>query len=239
MRMGLLDAPAPLFTWLDDHLAALLPPLLRLLLWGAAAGVVSMLLYRAISPQAAIARGKAELLTARRELDRYDGSFEGAWPLMRRLLHVALRQVGRTGWPGLIASVPVLFVLVWLSNAYGYAFPPSGSAPQIDTMPTQYDTRWVDEPTPRILVNQGGRLLADVRLDQPVPVVHKPRWWNFLLGNPAGYLPEDAAVDSIRIDLPAKHYLAFGPDWMRGWAPSFFVALVIASLALKVLARIE
>lgn len=237
--MGILDAPAPLFNWLDDQLAGLLPPVLRLLLWGVVAGVVSMLLYRAISPQASIARGKAELLAARRALDGYDGDFEGARPLMRRLLRVAVGQVGRTGWPGLLASLPVLFVLAWLSNAYGYAYPAPGSAPRIDTTPAQYETQWLAEPTPRILVNEGAQVVADVPLQRPVPVVHKPRWWNVLLGNPAGYLPRDAAVDHIRIDLPPKQYLAFGPDWLRGWAPTFFTALLAASIALKVLARIE
>ena len=237
--MGVLDAPAPLFSWLDAQLAGLLPPLLRLLLWGAAAGIVSMLLYRAISPQASIARGKTELQAARRALDGYDGDFEGARPLMHRLLHVALRQVGRTGWPGLLASLPVLFVLAWLSNAYGYAYPAPGSAPHIATVPAEYEAHWLAEPTPRILVNEGARVVADVPLARPVPVVHKPRWWNFLVGNPAGYLPDHAVVDHIRIELPPKHYLAFGPGWLRGWAPSFFMALLVASIALKVLARIE
>jgi hypothetical protein len=236
--VGLLDLPAPLLGWLDAQLGSLLPPSVRLLLWGAAAGAVSMLLYRMVSPQAAIAHGKRELLGARRALDEHRGSFDEAQPLLRRLLRLALRQVGRTGWPALLASLPVLCLLAWLSSAYGHTFPAPGSAPRLETVPAALAAEWVETSPPRIALDAGGER-ADVVLAAPVTLLHKRRWWNALIGNPAGYLPAAAAADLIRIELPHREYMAFGPAWLRGWPPLFFSALLAASIALKVLARIE
>jgi hypothetical protein len=236
--MGLLDLPAPLFGWVDAQLGGVLPPAIRLLLWGAVAGVVSMLLYRVLSPQAAIAHGKRELLGARRALDGHRGSFDEAQPLLRRLLRLALRQVGRTGWPALLASLPVLCLLAWLSSAYGHTFPAPGSAPRLETVPAALTAEWVQASPPRIALDAGGER-ADVALAAPVTLLHKRRWWNVLIGNPAGYLPAATAADLIRIELPRREYVALGPSWLRGWAPLFFTALLATSIALKVGARIE
>jgi hypothetical protein len=245
--MGLFDAPAPLFAWLDALLATVAPPLLRLVLWAALAGLLSMLLYRALSPQRRIARGKTDLAAAQKALDTYDGNLRDAWPLMRHMLATALRQVGRTGGPALLASLPLVCMLAWLSTAYGYAYPQPGVSPRIDTEPAQLEAQWVDprrtgapvDEPPRILIAQEGRIVADVGLPAPVRVIHKRQWWNWLLGNPAGYLPGDAAVDHIRVELPHREFLAFGPGWVRGWELTFFIVLVAVSVAVKLLLRIE
>jgi len=72
----------------------------------------------------------------------------------------------------------------------------------------------------------------------PVGVVHQRRWWNALLGNPAGYLPP-GPVDAVEIDLPRREYLPFGPGWLRGWIPLFFAVVIAVSLLLKVLWRLH
>src|SRR3546814_11655026 len=81
--MGLLDLPAPLFGWLDGALGHLMPATARLILWGIAAAILSMVLYKALSSQERIAVTKAKAAEARRTLDGYDGEFAGAWPLIR------------------------------------------------------------------------------------------------------------------------------------------------------------
>ncbi|HSH42852.1 MAG TPA: hypothetical protein VK973_12080 [Arenicellales bacterium] len=242
--MGILDAPAPLLAWIDAQLAGLAPPAARIAAWGVLGGVVSMLAYRALSPQERIARGKSAIAVARRELDVYDGDFAGAWPLIRRLLGLSLAQVARSGWPAVVASLPLLCLLVWLSNAYGHRFPAAGAAPEIHTQPPRYQTQWRQsdhggEP-PRIAVLDGnGRMVAKVALEKPVAVVHKRRWWNALVASPADYLPADGALDSLRIELPRREYLPFGYDWLRGWETVFFAFLLATSIAMKVGLRIE
>jgi hypothetical protein len=72
-----------------------------------------------------------------------------------------------------------------------------------------------------------------------VPVVHKRAWWNLLLANPAGYVPDEALVSRVELALPGRRYLAIGPDWLRGWEAAFLVPLVIASLLLKLVFRIH
>ncbi len=67
----------------------------------------------------------------------------------------------------------------------------------------------------------------------PTPVLHKRQWWNALIANPAGYLPEDAPVESLRLGLPSHEILPLGPDWMRGWLFTYFVLLIDASLGFK------
>ena len=243
--MGLLDLPAPVFAWLDDYLGLLAAPAFRLVLWGVAAAVVSMLLYRAISPQGRISRAKAEAVQARRALDGYDGEFAGAWPLMRRSMGLAMRQFGLVLWPAVAASLPILCLIVWLSTAYGHAFPRPGAEVEVRTFPNQHSARLVSKegaapPVPRIQVDDGnGRTISDVVLQAPVSTVHKREWWNALIGNPAGYLPDASPVDRIEVDLPRREYHQLGPWWLRSWEALFFSALVIGSIALKVGLRIH
>ena len=52
--MGLFDWPAPAFTTLDDLMGDAIGPFGRVLIWGLLCAVVSMVLYRVLSPQTRI-----------------------------------------------------------------------------------------------------------------------------------------------------------------------------------------
>lgn len=248
--MGVFDAPAPLFAWIDTQIATAIPPLGRLILWGIVAALISMGLYRTLSAQERIGRTKVKLAQLRQRLDTYEGDFADAGPLIGSLLRTALQQVGLVAWPAILSSLPLLALICWLSTAYGYAYPAPGSVPAIQTMPSQLRSEWIEgtrnatlpdyQPPPRIVVtdhNQG--IVADVSLLAPVPVIHKWQWWNVLIGNPVGYLPSNASVDWIKVVLPDKEYLGFGPHWLRGWEMPFFISLIVVSIAVKIWWRID
>jgi hypothetical protein len=244
--VGVFDLPAPLYAWLDVQASAL-PPAARLAAWGVLAGLVSMGLYSLFSAQPRIRRGKQEIRQAQQALDAYDGELAGGWPLIRRLLSLALGQVGRVTGPTLLASLPLLSLLAWLSTTYGHQYPAPETAPEIHTTPPYLNAVWVDDrqddapylQPPRVVITDPSRrVVADVMLHSPVSVIHKRQWWNLLIGNPLGYLPGDAPVERIRVELPRRTYLSFGPQWARGWEFGFFLPLVAASLALKIGARI-
>jgi hypothetical protein len=61
--------------------------------------------------------GQSQCIAARTALDRFDGEFGDAWPLIRAVLGTALRQLALITWPAILSSLPVLALLVWLSNA--------------------------------------------------------------------------------------------------------------------------
>lgn len=239
---GVLDLPAPLFGAVDALLAGVLPPLARVALWGVVAGAGSMLLYALISPQARIAHGRRELVERRRQLERYDGELHAAMPLVAGLLRQALGQVGRTAWPALLASLPLLALMAWLSTGYGHRYPDPGSAPAVSVDPSGPAPRWLaptaDTPPRILLADAAAPALLDLWLQAPVTRLHPPRWWNCLLANPAGYLPAQGGIRELRIDLPRRELLAVGPAWMRGWELAFFTALLATSVLVKRLARI-
>lgn len=238
----MLDLPAPLFAAADAALDGVLPPLARVVLWGAVAGVASMLLYALISPQARIARGRQQLRERRRQLERFDGELGDAMPLITGLLRHALYQVGRTAWPALLASLPLLALMAWLSTAYGYRYPDPEQPPAVSVEPPGPVARWL-APTattpPRILLTDpAGSAVRDLWLQAPVTRLHPPRWWNHLIANPAGYLPPGSGVREVLIDLPRRELLPVGPAWMRGWEVAFFTALLTTSVLVRRLARI-
>jgi hypothetical protein len=72
-----------------------------------------------------------------------------------------------------------------------------------------------------------------------VPTIHKREWWNLLLGNQAGYRPDNSQLERLALDLPPKQYLSVGPDWLKVWHVPFFGVLLLASLAINVAARVE
>lgn len=238
--MGLLDLPAPLFGWIDASLTDV-PTWLRLILWGALGGAASMWLYGVISPQERIARSKREQLEARRRLDGFDGELADAWPLIRRLLGLSLGHVGRVIGPALVAALPVVFLLVWVSTAYGHRFP-IDDAPAVEVQPTTLQGRWVEaaDRTPRVAISNGRHgTVSEVAVAAPVPVIEKRQWWNVLIGNPAGYLDEAGPAERLRISLPRQQIIGAGPDWLRGWEVPFFAAVLVISLILKRALRIE
>jgi hypothetical protein len=242
--VGLFDLPAPMFAFLDHGFGVVAPPVVRLVLWGLIGAVVSMGAYWLLSPQRRIAEAKARALEARRELDAYDGELSGAWPLMRRMLRAALRQLGLVTAPAVLASLPVIAMLAWLSTAYGYALP-AGQAPvDVHTVPDGFQARLAPSQMPAaehqiVVTDQEGRVIERIPMAAPVSTIHKRQWWNSLIGNPAGYLPDQAAVDRVELDLPERQYLSIGPTWLRAWYVVFFASLLVGSLAIKFAWRIE
>lgn len=244
--MGVLDWPAPLFTQLDA-LIDFLPPALKLALWAAIGAGLSMAIYKAISPQQQVALAKAEAKAAKRMLDDYDGELSGAWSLMGRAIAAALRPIQLELTPALVASLPLLAMIAWLSTAYGYRFPDIGSPVAITVTPQQFKAQLLGQkpyggqasPAQRLLViDPGGATAAEIAVSAPVSTLEKRRWWHFLIGNPAGYLPEGSVIERIELSLPAQEILPLGPPWLRGWGPFYFAVLILFSLAIKRLWKI-
>lgn len=238
MNRGLLDAPGPLYAAADRGLAHVLPPTARLIVWALLGALVSVLLYRALSPQARVAQAKARVRELRARLDAHDGSFEQAMPLLRASIGASLRQVRLVLPATLLASLPVLTLLIWLPENYGHQLPTPGQSPQVQVVPAGLDARWEHDP-PQVTVLDRGQPVAQVPVTRPVTRVEKQRWWNALVGNPLGYLPADGPVQRLNIALPPQQYVGFGPDWARGWTAVFMSALLVASLATQRLARVE
>ena len=74
---------------------------------------------------------------------------------------------------------------------------------------------------------------------RPPVVVKKAVWWNWLYGNPAGYLRAGADLQEIDLAVPPLEVVGAGPSWLRGWEVVFFASTIVASLVVKRLARID
>lgn len=117
--MGLLDLPAPALSAVDGLLSPFLPPVTRLFLWAAVGAVLSMELYRLLSPQSRIAATKQAFDVARRRVSGFDGEFEEVWPDIRRVILLALRRIALVFPATVVASLPLVFVILWLDGHYG------------------------------------------------------------------------------------------------------------------------
>jgi hypothetical protein len=239
--MGLFDLPSPAFSWVDHWLTAFLPPLARLVLWAALGALVSMELYLLSSPQRRIRALKLMLQRAQRRAAEYDGEFREVWPLIGRTLSLASRRVAVVLPATLLASLPLLAFVVWLEGAYGGAFPEPGEPVEV-TVLGAYEARWIHQAAgerhrAEVRDHRGDPVL-EIAIAAPAPVVHKRHWWSVLIGNPAGYLPDDAPVDRIEMKLPRQHFLPVGPTWLRGWEAVFFPALLVFALIFKAVRRI-
>lgn len=251
---GLFDLAGPIL----DRLALLLgwlPGLLQLAVWALVAAIVSMGLYGLTSRQGELTELKPRIAAAQRALIDYDGPMGGLWRLMGGQFRLIGRQLWLTFWPAVLGSVPVLFLLVWLSNHYGNDLPPPGEPVRVTAQaapgarlptlrwdgvttadgaaPGAWQLPWPSAAAPARLVDAGGTTFVTLPTATATPVVHQRRWWNVLIGNPAGYLPTPGPVEAVSIGLPAQQFLPFGPGWLRGWLVPFFTLLVACSLAIK------
>ena len=252
MNLGLLDLPGFLLAPADRLLSLLhVPALLRVFVWGALVGYAGMWIYRRWSPQQRIAELRVELADAQRRLAAYDGEFSGLLPLIRTQFGLALRQMRLTAGAAFLAAAPILLVLPWLSNQYDRQFPETGAPVQVCVKPATASAalRWspadlsadengcwqVSWPGPGHAsdLQENGGVVLRLPTAIPVVIVHKFHWLNWLVGNPAGYLADASAADSVHLNLAPIDLLPWGPGWLRGWEAAFFLSALIVSLWLR------
>lgn len=249
--MGIFDWPAPAFNWLDALMADQFGPLGRIIAWSVICAIVSMALYAVLSPQNRIKKVKADVAQSRKAMVEDDGEdFGEGMRLAKAQLGHSLKLVGVILIPAVVASLPALSMLVWMDEQYGYTCPMPGTQTTISALPSdahveQIGTRPVSEnggacPIVRVSTNTDtGKSDIVIPLQAAVPVIGHQQWWNILIGNPAGYLPANSPIEQIRFDLPAQEIIHFGPNWARGWELTFFVMLIVVSVAIKKGFRIE
>jgi predicted AlkP superfamily phosphohydrolase/phosphomutase len=258
---GYLDVAAPALSWADDTLLGWLPVWARVILWAALASLLSMAVYRLTSRQETLAQVKAQVVETRAKLQGFEGEFDELWPILRRNLGLAGKQLGLTFVPAMIAGLPVLFILAWMSNAFdarapapgetvtvtltpaeGRTLPPvtwQGEGRAVETAPAAWSVTWPQPGRTLRLEDSDGTRLLTLPTTAPVRTVAQWEWWNRLIGNPGGYLPSPGDVAAVHLGLPQPTVLPFGPDWLRGWLPTTLLVLVALSLFLKVRWRLH
>lgn len=258
--MGFFDLPAPLFAGIDGVLAMLMPAMLRLVIWGIFAGWLTMIVYRRFSNQEKIGTLKTLQKQRQKDITQFDGEFAELLPIIRHTLALGFRQLGLALGPALLATVPVFFIVIWVAGEYGYVTPAAGSEVFLSIEPAGSEVHW--SSTTQVGINAGGWVinwpaqgqsltmhegmtgegqppLLVLPLERAIPIIHKKRWWNWLMANPLGYLPENGNTDVIQIDLPEAVIIDSGPAWIRGWMFSFFMAFLLSSIGLKLLLRLD
>lgn len=255
METGLFDIAAPLLELVDAGLAGIFGDTARIIVWAIAAGAASMGLYWLTSPQRKIEQAKSDSIEARKALSSYDGDFDGILPLAARSLTTSFRHFGLALGPALLGSLPVIFMMAWMSGNFGYQRPDTGEDIEIKAIgrtaalswsrdvqgsnADKWTVRWPSPNRPISLRDPSGVSLVSLPLSHPVPIKHKHVWWNAFFANPLGSLPDDAPIDAIEFDLNPKVFLPFGPAWIQGWEALFIVFVLVASVAIKVIFRIR
>ena len=255
MNLGLLDLPAPLWDLIDGALDAIgIPALVRVTVYAVASAWVSMAIYRRTSRQQELTTLAAESRALRAELAEYDGEFSGLMQRVRRLMRLSARHLRLSFTPAMLGGLPLLLVLPWLSNTFSYSMPTPGAA--ITVVPEQLavpatSLRWLPDDANWDADLQGWRIVwpdpatplrltngetSIVQLPPPAAsdVIHRRLpWLNWLIANPAGYLPDAAPMQALQLDLAPRPLLPWGPSWLSGWLAVYFFVLIVASLWLR------
>ncbi len=255
---GLLNLAYPLLDAFDWALG-FLPTALRVVALGVLSGAVAMGLYVLLSNQARLRAAKEEIRGIRVALNAAKDDFAETMRLSRRNLAASFRLLGVTLGPALLSSLPLLAIIGWLAAHYGYAVPAAGTPVPVAFLPAAADgvaveppaalqgepkaspaLRWPAEgqPPPRF-VDARGPFYEGPPADLPATTVHKRLWWNWLLGNEAGYLRPDAAVDELAFALPPRVLVPGVPSWLGGWEAVYFLTVLVTSLAIKIGFKIE
>jgi hypothetical protein len=247
----------PYLNLVDGWMATVFSELVRVCLWGFAAGILSICLYAAVSNQREIAKLKAEARSCRSRLLDPRLDEEDFARLTKTNLKVSLNLLAWVIWPALLSAVPVLIVAVWMNAFYSYTAasgdnPVSlqlipnlpavsiGSQPG-DSIPGE-NLIWI-EPSQyegRLFIAVAGQaIFSGNPFEPPTPVITKKHWWHVFIANPAGYLAHESPIDELQIGLPRKKFLANAPDWGSGWETPFFISVFIAALGIKLALRLE
>ena len=255
MDGGIFDLPAPLFDLVDRVFAIALPDALRVVVYGALAGAVGLLIYARISPQKRLrefgdkqAALMIELVTEKQE-DWWD-----VGGLVEKWLRVTWDRFVFMLLPAIVALLPMLFMMPWISDRFEAVTIAPGTEvcarPEpAGTLVTQlkwnggdvawdearqcWRLRWPDLAHPLVLV-EGSRELTRLPWPAPGRLIHTNESRARFAVNPAGYLPLMGSLNSLEIDEAARTLVPFVPRAIGGWEPLFFLAALASSVWLKI-----
>jgi len=252
--MGLFDLASPALDFIRLSLLSGLPGAVQIALIALVSAVVTMGLYVLCSNQDRIEKAKNDAKAARKELSEYDGEPDGLGPVAAQSVKASFKHLGYTLWPALLASLPILFILVWLSNTYSYHPPEPGAKLAITVHPAEAELITPSlmpvegEPGAFTLVWSGtetelfdgnAAAIATLPVDLTFAIIHKKGWFNALFANPLGYIPDDSPVEAVEFELKAINYLGVSPGWLGGWEMIYFTLLIAGSLAIKFIFKVN
>ncbi|WP_395376218.1 hypothetical protein [Marinicella sp. W31] len=248
--MGLFDFPSVVLTPVDEFLSDYFSLGWRITFWSILTAIMSTIAFFLTAPLSRIASLKKMLKKAQRNLNQYDGDFDGLKPLAKKALSLSFKRLFLTLIPTLCAVLPLLVILLFLSNRFDYVKPTSGQAVDYhvsdsDNNSTSSEWRWFDTSNTAVMAHTGTLTWPSqpehwvfqykdktVSHLPPVPVsfLHKPQWWNLLIANPAGYLDESVEIDHIQFSFTP---LQIDYGWFSGtWALLFYPLYTLCSLGL-------
>ena len=258
--MAFFDILAPVLSLFDDMIEPFTSALIRLFFWAGIAALISSVIFKKLSNPEKISTLKVKLKIMQDQLSQHEGEFAELKDLAINTIKLSVKRMVLTFIPALLASVPVIFLLTYLSNRYELHEPAVNEVVPItinwenseknntvsvfngDILIKKEDAHSVIWPEK----DKTGRLIDNatnievLRFPSPISsIIHKKQWWNSLIGNPAGYLAEDSAISSIEFNYQQQEIISFGPKWIRGWLFIFFFMTVVFSAAFIFIFKIK
>jgi hypothetical protein len=243
------------FLAIDESVLSPLPVVARLVVWGVVAGILTMATYALLAPQGKIKETRQimkghDRMAALKSEDIKE-VLSASWQQLRLSFRVLRMMFGAS----MISGFPVLFILFCVDFQYGYQTPSPGDLVPVSALtateqPTAMyqgdgtavgtDIGWPAPETPLTLAAADKTTVFSGPLNKAgLGVLHQHRWWNYILGNPAGYLADGGQVDYVAFTHQRQVIIAALPDWLAGWELPFFLILVVTSLSIKAIFRIQ
>lgn len=245
-----------LFSYIDAFLRSVMPLWGALLFWGLIGGAVVMGLYALVSSQKRISAKKEQIKQLQKLLRDESLDFAGTLRLSKQNLMRSLELLGLVLLPSFVSMAPAIVMIFFISILYTHEAPVAGQEVEVEVSPYINSLRVesgssikragdstimvsLSEP-PRIVFYEGDRMIYEWASGMPMDVsVGKRPLWGMLVPAGAGYLPGDSGVSRIRIGFQRLLVSKWLPGVLGGWEFTYFLALTISAVAIKVAFRIH
>ncbi len=257
--MGLFDLTTPTFNIIESWLSQFLTLNLRLAFWAFISALSSTLIFRLFINQQKISFLKTQIKTIQKKLSSHEGDFKELKNIAGKSLKLSFQRMLITFFPAILAMVPIIFLLVFLSASYDYQTPKAGER-------VNYQVFWEDSDSIGEIIwkdqnNQPIEFIKDTFLwpktgqkhillqpdgtkimafpSAPVPIIHKKQWWNVFFGNPAGYISEDNIIDHIAFKFKKQKPNTYLDNYVDGWMWPYFLFTFVFSLIFIVVLKVK
>jgi hypothetical protein len=248
----------PAILAVDSWWASSLPLIFRIALWGVLAGVLAMGLYAIISNQKTIANLKKQARDLRGQMmDPSQEDYSVFLSLAKKNIKVSLKLLGVVLGPVFIAALPVIVLAAWIDSYHGYSRATTNKAIEMIIFPS--DINIVSRPNDLIKKN-GDKIFVSPSsnrsdpisfyvenqlvfkgniFSKPDPFISKKKWWHYFFASDIGYLSQTSPIEEIHFAFPKNSIHKALPDWISGWEWTFFIAIFLVSLPIKIIFKIH